>query len=82
MLHEVNHRAKNSILAWSLLGLQMRATKNKETRLELASAQPRPEARSASTWSARSPRRSGEAEIDGSNGTRIEIPSIVIKTCI
>ena len=38
MLHEVNHRAKNSILAWSLLGLQMRATKNKETRLELASA--------------------------------------------
>ena len=39
MLHEVNHRAKNSIqIAMSLLGLQMHATKNEETRLELASA--------------------------------------------
>jgi two-component sensor histidine kinase len=39
MLHEVNHRAKNSIqIAMSLLGLQMHATKNEEVRLELASA--------------------------------------------
>ena len=39
MLHEVNHRAKNSIqIAMSLLGLQMHATKNEETRIELASA--------------------------------------------
>lgn len=39
LLHEVNHRAKNSIqIAMSLLGLQMHATKNEETRLELASA--------------------------------------------
>lgn len=39
MLHEVNHRAKNSIqIAMSLLGLQMHATKSEETRLELASA--------------------------------------------
>jgi two-component sensor histidine kinase len=39
MLHEVNHRAKNSIqIAMSLLGLQMHATKNEEARLELASA--------------------------------------------
>lgn len=39
MLHEVNHRAKNSIqIAMSLLGLQMHATRNDETRLELASA--------------------------------------------
>lgn len=39
MLHEVNHRAKNSIqIAMSLLGLQMHATKNEETRLELANA--------------------------------------------
>jgi len=39
MLHEVNHRAKNSIqIAMSLLGLQMHATKSEEVRLELASA--------------------------------------------
>ncbi len=39
MLHEVNHRAKNSIqIAMSLLGLQMHATRNEEVRLELASA--------------------------------------------
>jgi two-component sensor histidine kinase len=39
MLHEVNHRAKNSIqIAMSLLGLQMHATRNGEARLELASA--------------------------------------------
>lgn len=39
MLHEVNHRAKNSIqMAMSLLGLQMHATKNEEVRLELANA--------------------------------------------
>lgn len=39
MLHEVNHRAKNSIqIAMSLLGLQMHATKSEETRLELANA--------------------------------------------
>lgn len=39
LLHEVNHRAKNSIqIAMSLLGLQMHATKNEETRLELATA--------------------------------------------
>lgn len=39
LLHEVNHRAKNSIqIAMSLLGLQMHATKNEEVRLELASA--------------------------------------------
>ena len=39
MLHEVNHRAKNSIqIAMSLLGLQMHATQNEETRIELASA--------------------------------------------
>ena len=39
MLHEVNHRAKNSIqIAMSLLGLQMHATQSEEVRLELASA--------------------------------------------
>lgn len=39
MLHEVNHRAKNSIqIAMSLLGLQMHATQSDEVRLELASA--------------------------------------------
>jgi two-component sensor histidine kinase len=39
MLHEVNHRAKNSIqIAMSLLGLQMHATKSEEVRLELANA--------------------------------------------
>ena len=39
MLHEVNHRAKNSIqIAMSLLGLQMHATQIEEVRLELASA--------------------------------------------
>jgi len=39
MLHEVNHRAKNSIqIAMSLLGLQMHATHSEEVRLELASA--------------------------------------------
>jgi two-component sensor histidine kinase len=39
MLHEVNHRAKNNIqIAMSLLGLQMRATKSEEVRLELATA--------------------------------------------
>ena len=39
MLHEVNHRAKNSIqIAMSLLGLQMHATKSEAVRLELASA--------------------------------------------
>ncbi len=39
MLHEVNHRAKNSIqIAMSLLGLQMHATHSQEVRLELASA--------------------------------------------
>src|SRR4051794_35090651 len=39
MLHEVNHRAKNSIqIAMSLLGLQMLATHNEEVRLELAGA--------------------------------------------
>lgn len=39
MLHEVNHRAKNSIqIAMSLLGLQMHATASEEVRLELASA--------------------------------------------
>ncbi|WP_294122519.1 sensor histidine kinase [Sphingomonas sp.] len=39
MLHEVNHRAKNSIqIAMSLLGLQMHATNNEEVRLELAGA--------------------------------------------
>jgi two-component sensor histidine kinase len=39
MLHEVNHRAKNSIqIAMSLLGLQMHATDNEVVRVELASA--------------------------------------------
>jgi two-component sensor histidine kinase len=39
MLHEVNHRAKNSIqIAMSLLGLQMHATQSEEVRLELANA--------------------------------------------
>ena len=39
MLHEVNHRAKNSIqIAMSLLGLQMHATHSEEVRLELANA--------------------------------------------
>jgi two-component sensor histidine kinase len=39
MLHEVNHRAKNSIqIAMSLLGLQMHATRSEEVRLELATA--------------------------------------------
>lgn len=39
MLHEVNHRAKNSIqIAMSLLSLQMHATKSEDVRLELASA--------------------------------------------
>ncbi len=39
LLHEVNHRAKNSIqIAMSLLGLQMHATQNEEVRRELASA--------------------------------------------
>ena len=39
MLHEVNHRAKNSIqIAMSLLGLQMHATQSEEVRVELASA--------------------------------------------
>ncbi|MEO8270366.1 MAG: sensor histidine kinase [Aureliella sp.] len=39
LLHEVNHRAKNSIqIAMSLLGLQMHATHSEEVRLELASA--------------------------------------------
>jgi two-component sensor histidine kinase len=39
LLHEVNHRAKNSIqIAISLLSLQMHATANDEVRLALASA--------------------------------------------
>jgi two-component sensor histidine kinase len=39
MLHEVNHRAKNSIqIAMSLLSLQMHATKSEDVRLELAGA--------------------------------------------
>jgi two-component sensor histidine kinase len=39
MLHEVNHRAKNSIqIAISLLTLQMHATSNEEVRAELATA--------------------------------------------
>jgi two-component sensor histidine kinase len=39
MLHEVNHRAKNSIqIAMSLLGLQMHATTSDTVRHELASA--------------------------------------------
>ena len=39
MLHEVNHRAKNSIqIAMSLLGLQMHSTQSEEVRLELANA--------------------------------------------
>lgn len=39
MLHEVNHRAKNSIqIAMSLLSLQMHATPSEEVRHELASA--------------------------------------------
>lgn len=39
MLHEVNHRAKNSIqIAMSLLSLQMHATKSEDVRVELASA--------------------------------------------
>ena len=39
LLHEVNHRAKNSIqIAISLLSLQMHATANDEVRAELATA--------------------------------------------